>query len=93
MTLPFTKCAGYLDLPALCSKFITAITMGKLKTPPLNTFGCLYITFYGAVKKPLTTKVKSNVYLYLVRHGQASFSADNYDTLSTKGQQQATLLG
>ena len=31
--------------------------------------------------------------LYLVRHGQASFSADNYDTLSTKGQQQATLLG
>lgn len=31
--------------------------------------------------------------LYLVRHGQASFSADDYDKLSVKGQQQASLLG
>ncbi|MEI8704244.1 histidine phosphatase family protein [Pseudoalteromonas sp. B62] len=31
--------------------------------------------------------------LYLVRHGQASFGADDYDNLSVKGQQQATLVG
>jgi len=31
--------------------------------------------------------------LYLVRHGQASFGADNYDQLSLLGQQQGQLLG
>ena len=31
--------------------------------------------------------------LYLVRHGQASFGADNYDVLSPLGQQQAYRLG
>lgn len=31
--------------------------------------------------------------LYLVRHGQASFGADNYDLLSPLGQQQAVRLG
>ncbi len=31
--------------------------------------------------------------IYLVRHGQASFSADDYDNLSDKGQLQARLLG
>ena len=31
--------------------------------------------------------------LYLVRHGQASFGADNYDQLSTLGQQQCLQLG
>lgn len=31
--------------------------------------------------------------IYLVRHGQASFSADNYDQLSDKGIQQAKLVG
>jgi broad specificity phosphatase PhoE len=31
--------------------------------------------------------------LYLVRHGQASFGADNYDQLSLLGQQQAQLVG
>ncbi|WP_332670022.1 histidine phosphatase family protein [Aromatoleum sp.] len=31
--------------------------------------------------------------LYLVRHGQASFGADNYDQLSSLGQQQGQLLG
>ncbi|MCJ7800550.1 MAG: histidine phosphatase family protein [Polaromonas sp.] len=31
--------------------------------------------------------------LYLVRHGQASFGADNYDLLSPMGQQQAVRLG
>jgi broad specificity phosphatase PhoE len=31
--------------------------------------------------------------LYLVRHGQASFGADNYDQLSLVGQQQGRLLG
>lgn len=31
--------------------------------------------------------------LYLVRHGQASFGADNYDQLSILGQQQAQLVG
>ncbi|WP_312307173.1 histidine phosphatase family protein [Pulveribacter sp.] len=31
--------------------------------------------------------------LYLVRHGQASFGADDYDQLSERGQQQAVRLG
>lgn len=31
--------------------------------------------------------------LYLVRHGQASFGADNYDQLSPLGRQQAVRLG
>ena len=31
--------------------------------------------------------------LYLVRHGQASFGAENYDQLSTLGRQQAVRLG
>lgn len=31
--------------------------------------------------------------LYLVRHGQASFGADNYDVLSDLGQRQARRLG
>jgi broad specificity phosphatase PhoE len=31
--------------------------------------------------------------LYLVRHGQASFGADNYDVLSELGQRQAERLG
>ena len=31
--------------------------------------------------------------LYLVRHGQASFGADNYDVLSPLGMQQAVRLG
>lgn len=31
--------------------------------------------------------------LYLVRHGQASFAAENYDKLSELGQQQSTWLG
>ena len=31
--------------------------------------------------------------IYLIRHGQASFGAVNYDQLSNKGEQQATLLG
>ena len=31
--------------------------------------------------------------LYLVRHGQASFGADDYDQLSPLGQQQAVRLG
>ena len=31
--------------------------------------------------------------IYLVRHGQASFGAANYDQLSTLGQRQADLTG
>lgn len=31
--------------------------------------------------------------LYLVRHGQASFGADDYDVLSPRGHEQATRLG
>lgn len=31
--------------------------------------------------------------LYLVRHGQASFGAENYDALSSLGEKQAQLLG
>lgn len=31
--------------------------------------------------------------LYLVRHGQASFGAEDYDQLSQRGQEQAVLLG
>lgn len=31
--------------------------------------------------------------LYLVRHGQASFGADDYDVLSPLGHQQALRLG
>ncbi len=31
--------------------------------------------------------------LYLVRHGQASFGADDYDQLSARGQQQSERLG
>lgn len=31
--------------------------------------------------------------LYLVRHGQASFMAENYDQLSTLGEEQARVLG
>ena len=31
--------------------------------------------------------------LYLVRHGQASFGADNYDQLSALGQRQCQRLG
>ena len=31
--------------------------------------------------------------LTVVRHGQASFLADNYDQLSTRGELQARLLG
>lgn len=31
--------------------------------------------------------------LYLIRHGQASFGAKNYDVLSPLGEQQASLLG
>lgn len=31
--------------------------------------------------------------LYLVRHGQASFGADNYDLLSARGEQQSLWLG
>ena len=31
--------------------------------------------------------------LYLVRHGQASFGADDYDQLSALGQAQARRLG
>jgi broad specificity phosphatase PhoE len=31
--------------------------------------------------------------LYLVRHGQASFGAEDYDNLSALGQQQSVLLG
>lgn len=36
---------------------------------------------------------KSMTTIYLIRHGQASFGAANYDQLSNKGEQQATLLG
>ena len=31
--------------------------------------------------------------LYLVRHGQASFGADDYDQLSERGEAQAVRLG
>lgn len=31
--------------------------------------------------------------IYLIRHGQASFGADNYDVLSPVGEQQASILG
>ena len=31
--------------------------------------------------------------LYLVRHGQASFGADDYDMLSAMGHQQSARLG
>ncbi|MEG2977826.1 MAG: phosphoglycerate mutase family protein, partial [Comamonas sp.] len=31
--------------------------------------------------------------LYLVRHGQASFGADDYDNLSARGMEQAERLG
>jgi len=31
--------------------------------------------------------------IYLIRHGQASFGADNYDVLSTRGERQAEILG
>ena len=31
--------------------------------------------------------------LYLVRHGQASFGADNYDKLSPLGHKQSYVLG
>jgi broad specificity phosphatase PhoE len=31
--------------------------------------------------------------LYLVRHGQASFGADDYDQLSARGHQQSVRLG
>ena len=31
--------------------------------------------------------------IYLVRHGQASFGAADYDQLSARGEQQAQLLG
>ena len=31
--------------------------------------------------------------LYLVRHGQASFGADDYDVLSPRGHEQAVRLG
>jgi broad specificity phosphatase PhoE len=31
--------------------------------------------------------------IYLVRHGQASFGADNYDQLSSRGQKQSLLTG
>lgn len=31
--------------------------------------------------------------IYLIRHGQASFGAENYDVLSTLGMQQAEILG
>ncbi|OUR62147.1 hypothetical protein A9Q74_06785 [Colwellia sp. 39_35_sub15_T18] len=31
--------------------------------------------------------------IYLIRHGQANFGGDNYDQLSDKGIEQATLLG
>ena len=31
--------------------------------------------------------------LYLVRHGQASFGADDYDVLSARGREQAVRLG
>ena len=31
--------------------------------------------------------------IYLVRHGQASFGAENYDQLSAMGQQQARVVG
>jgi broad specificity phosphatase PhoE len=31
--------------------------------------------------------------IYLIRHGQASFGADNYDKLSDLGERQATVLG
>jgi broad specificity phosphatase PhoE len=31
--------------------------------------------------------------LYLIRHGQASFGADNYDALSALGQEQAAVIG
>ncbi len=32
-------------------------------------------------------------HIYLIRHGQASFDADDYDQLSTLGEEQARLLG
>ena len=32
-------------------------------------------------------------HIYLVRHGQASFGARNYDVLSERGERQATVLG
>lgn len=31
--------------------------------------------------------------IYLIRHGQASFGAENYDVLSPLGVQQAEILG
>ena len=31
--------------------------------------------------------------LHLIRHGQASFGAENYDSLSDLGRQQAKILG
>lgn len=31
--------------------------------------------------------------IYLIRHGQASFGAEDYDVLSTLGEQQSSLLG
>ncbi|MDP1886245.1 histidine phosphatase family protein, partial [Polaromonas sp.] len=31
--------------------------------------------------------------LYLVRHGQASFGAENYDVLSSMGHRQSVRLG
>lgn len=38
-------------------------------------------------------RVERMAYFYLVRHGQASFAAQNYDRLSSLGEQQARSLG
>ncbi len=44
--------------------------------------------------KPSTYRGKSDVgTIYLIRHGQASFGADDYDVLSATGVRQAEVLG
>jgi broad specificity phosphatase PhoE len=50
--------------------------------------GILPLNFNSAAATPILMST-----IYLVRHGQACFGADNYDQLSPTGRQQARLLG
>ena len=42
---------------------------------------------------PVLATIRRMGTLYLVRHGQASFGADDYDVLSARGREQAVRLG
>ncbi len=57
----------------------------------MTFYSCL--EYGGLYKIPILDKAQSMSHLFLIRHGQASFGAQNYDQLSQIGYSQAQTLG